>query len=208
MFLFPKTCLYQINCVIRCLELIRSYFEVISNKNKKMPNDFNFNYFYTGIKSIFESNHSYLLIRVIGLLYDYYHILSGDFKKSLDNFIFNKGFNLIFLHWCDYVRRMFYIFLEHRIVLKFSDFQLGQYQDWEKNQVSYDLIERKNQYIKLIENLKLEEEKIIRSKKKSPFAEKDVYHLKMKEKLKMKKLQKKQEMEKSDKDKNSSLSFE
>jgi hypothetical protein len=85
-----------------------------------MPNDFNFNYFYTGIKSIFESNHSYLLIRVIGLLYNYYSIFSFDFKRTLDSFIFSKSFNLIFLHWCDRVRRIFYLLLEHRIVIKFK----------------------------------------------------------------------------------------
>lgn len=83
MFLFPKTCLYETYCVIKCLELINSYFEVISSQNKRMPNEFNFNYFYTGIKCIFESNHSYLLIRIIGMLYRFYHIFSLDFKRSL-----------------------------------------------------------------------------------------------------------------------------
>lgn len=119
MFLFPKTCLYETYCVIKCLELIHSYFDVISKKNKKMPNEFNFNYFYTGIRCIFQSNHSYLLIRVIGLLYDYYHIFSNQFKRSLENFILNKGFNQIFLHWCGYVRKMFYLFLEFKVAPKF-----------------------------------------------------------------------------------------
>ena len=48
--LFPKTCLYETYCVIKCLELIDSYFEVLGKRKKKMPSDFSFTYFYTGLK--------------------------------------------------------------------------------------------------------------------------------------------------------------
>lgn len=165
MFLFPKTCLYEINCVIKCLELIHSYFEAISKKNKKMPSDFNFNYFYTGIRSIFESNHSYLLIRVIGLLYNYYHILSTDFKRSLDSFIFGKGFDNIFLHWCDYVRQMFYLFLEHRVTTRFKDLDLAadtQSAGWDRSSVSYEVIEKKRQYMNQIKRIFDAEQQILK----------------------------------------------
>lgn len=155
MFLFPKTCLYEINCVLKSLQLIHSYFQVISQRNKKMPSDFNFNYFYTGIKTILQSNHSYLLIRVIALLYDFYHILSVDFKQSLDNFIFSKGFNQIFLHWCDHVRRIFYLFLSYRLVNQFKELDnVENTTNSEKNNISYQLIEKKNTYSRLIESLK------------------------------------------------------
>lgn len=115
LFLFPKTCLYETHCVIKCLELINSYFEVIYEQKKKMPNDFNFNYFYTGIKCIFESNHSYLLIKTLGMMYKFYGIFSSEFKRSFQNFIFGKDFNTIFLHWCGKVRKMFYLLLEFKI---------------------------------------------------------------------------------------------
>lgn len=64
MLLFPKTCLYETYCVMKCLDLVSCYFEVIVKKGKRLPSDFHFNYFYSGIRCIFESNHSYLLIKV------------------------------------------------------------------------------------------------------------------------------------------------
>lgn len=63
--LFPKTYLFEISCVLKCLNLLESYFEVLTSQNKKLPHDFHFNFFYTGIKSIFEQNHSYVVVKVI-----------------------------------------------------------------------------------------------------------------------------------------------
>lgn len=64
MLLFPKTCLYETYCVMKCLDLVRCYFEVIISRGQRLPSDFHFNYFYSGLKCIFESNHSYLLTKV------------------------------------------------------------------------------------------------------------------------------------------------
>lgn len=69
MLIFPKTCLYETYCVLKCLDLINCYFLVILENNKKIPADFNYNYFYTGIRCILESNHSYLLQRVTVYLF-------------------------------------------------------------------------------------------------------------------------------------------
>jgi hypothetical protein len=50
--------------VLKCLGFLESYFEVLASQNKKLPHDFHFDYFYTGIKSILEQNHSYLVVKV------------------------------------------------------------------------------------------------------------------------------------------------
>ena len=87
--LFAKTCLYQSYCVMKCLDLIKGYFEVITKKKKKLPNDFNFNYFYTGLKTILDSNHSYLLVKVISLSnigsFSSLRLLSSFFKGVQNN---------------------------------------------------------------------------------------------------------------------------
>ena len=62
--LFPKTLLFETLAVLKCLGLLESYFEVLASQNKKLPSDFHFDYFYTGIKSILEQNHSYLVVKV------------------------------------------------------------------------------------------------------------------------------------------------
>jgi len=46
---------------MKCLDLINCYFLVIFENKKQIPIDFNYNYFYTGIRCILESNHSVLL---------------------------------------------------------------------------------------------------------------------------------------------------
>ena len=86
-----------------------------------MPEDFNFLYFYTGIKEIFLSNHSYLVLKTLALLYRHYKILSSEFKKEIEKLILYHLFQKLFLHWCSYVRKMFYFFLEFRISTGFKD---------------------------------------------------------------------------------------
>jgi hypothetical protein len=153
MLLFPKTCLYETFCVLKCIELIYSYFEVIELKKKKIPNEFNYSYFYIGITEIFESNHSYLLTKIIGLLYNHYEIFSMDFKQSLDLFILNKIFNQIFLHWCGYVRKMFYLLIEYRIIVQFDKKHEGKSRHAKNNLLSFDRISRIHQYKNQIEKI-------------------------------------------------------
>lgn len=57
------------------------------------------------------------------LLYDYYHLFSVECKKILDRFIFRKVFYEMFLHWCGYVRKSFYYLLEHRLAVKFKEYE-------------------------------------------------------------------------------------
>jgi|JI9StandDraft_2_1071091.scaffolds.fasta_scaffold417913_1 hypothetical protein len=64
MLIFPKTCLYETYSVMKCLDLITCYFKVILDNGKKIPHDFHYNYFYTGVRCILESNHS-VLIQVV-----------------------------------------------------------------------------------------------------------------------------------------------
>ncbi len=52
MLIFPKTCLYETYCVLKCLDLINCYFSIILKNNQKLPVDFNYNYFYGGIRCI------------------------------------------------------------------------------------------------------------------------------------------------------------
>jgi len=52
MLIFPKTCLYETYSVIKCLDLINCYFFVILEHHKSIPIDFNYNYFYTGVRCI------------------------------------------------------------------------------------------------------------------------------------------------------------
>jgi hypothetical protein len=65
MLIFPKTCLYETYSVMKCLDMINCYFTVIFENKKKIPIDFNYNYFYTGVRCILESNHSVLLQLVL-----------------------------------------------------------------------------------------------------------------------------------------------
>jgi len=52
MLIFPKTCLYETYCVLKCLDLIRCYFKVLLDNKKQLPPDFHYNYFYIGLRSI------------------------------------------------------------------------------------------------------------------------------------------------------------
>ena len=54
---------------MKCLDLINCYFLVIFENKKQIPIDFNYNYFYTGIRCILESNHSVLLQLVLIILF-------------------------------------------------------------------------------------------------------------------------------------------
>ena len=90
---------------------------MVIKQKKKLPQDFNFNYFYTGIKSIIEQNHSYLVVKTLYILYKYYEIFTMDFKKILKKFILSsRYFYQLFLHWCSNVRKTFHHLIYHKIL--------------------------------------------------------------------------------------------
>ena len=120
LYLFPKTCLFERSCVMKCLDLIKSCLDVIVSKRNRLPTDFNANYFYSGIVSILEFNHSYLSIRALWILYIYYDIFSTEFQDSLDSYLLGKIFYALFLHWCGHVRKIFMCLLENKIAKKFN----------------------------------------------------------------------------------------
>lgn len=65
MLIFPKTCLYETYGVIKCLELVKCYFNVVVQHHEKLPHDFRYGYFYSATRCLLESNHSYLLQQVL-----------------------------------------------------------------------------------------------------------------------------------------------
>lgn len=123
LYLFPKTCLFQRSCVMKCLDLIKSCLDVVVDKKNRLPTDFNANYFYSGIVSILEFNHSYLSIRALWIVYIYYEIFSLQFQNSLDTYLLGKVFYSLFLHWCGHVRRIFMCLLVKKIVVKFKSLE-------------------------------------------------------------------------------------
>lgn len=87
--------------------------------------EFHLNCFYSGIRSILESNHSYLVVKVLLMLlhhqtlhmiYKYFHIFSSEFRRILNQYILNKIFHQLFLHWCQNVRRTFHLLLYFKIM--------------------------------------------------------------------------------------------
>jgi len=116
MLIFPKTCLYETYSVLKCLDLIKCYFDVVLSNNKKLPGDFHYNYFYIGIRCILESNHSYLLQKMLAIIYKFYNIFADDFKEMINNYILNKVFFQLFMHWCQDVRNIFHLLLFFKVL--------------------------------------------------------------------------------------------
>jgi len=99
MLLFPKTRLYETYSVLKCLDLIKCYFEVVQRNNSKLPADFRYSYFYIGIVAILDSNHSSLLQRILSIIFMFYDIFADDFKEMINTYFINKVFFQLFLHW-------------------------------------------------------------------------------------------------------------
>ena len=97
----------------------------MTSQNKKLPHDFHFNFFYTGVKSIFDQNHSYVVVKVffclfqvLYILYKFYEIFTLEFKKILNSFFLSNVFYSLFLHWCTIVRQIFHHFIYYKILQK------------------------------------------------------------------------------------------
>lgn len=85
MLIFPKTCLYETYSVMKCLDMVGCYFKVILDHGKKILQDFQYNYFYTGVRSIIESNHSVLIQIVIHCLLRFFPCSSSITTSSQNN---------------------------------------------------------------------------------------------------------------------------
>lgn len=189
MLLFPKTCLYETYSVLKCLDLINCYFMVMLSHNKKMPIDFHYDYFYTGIKCILESNHSLLLqmvnislLQLLSILYKYYSIFAREFKETLNNFIIYHVFNQLFLHWNLPVRNIFHLLLIFKIGrFKFENPESLAIQD----QWSLSSVEQRVNAETIITNI--QELRQLTSEKKTKMLQNLSYYQKMREKLKDKK---------------------
>lgn len=121
MLIFPKTHLFETYCVIKCLNLIECYFSAILSDHKRLPYNFHYNYFFTGIKCILESEHSYLLQKTLAIIYKFYFIFTSEFKEDLNKFILSKVFYKLFLHWSQDVRSIFHMLLIFKVYDKDPD---------------------------------------------------------------------------------------
>lgn len=151
MQIFPKTCLYELSSVMKCLDLIKCYFEVIRNNNKKLPHDFHYNYFYIGIKCILESNHSLLLQKMLALVYKFYHIFSDEFKETINHYILNKVFYQLFMHWSQDVRSIFHLLLIYK-VFEYEAMENPEI-NFKKPKIDFEKYQSKHFYETLIEEL-------------------------------------------------------
>jgi hypothetical protein len=63
--LFKKTHLYDSNCIIKTMDIINQYTNYLTHLNVNIPTTFNYPYFFSGIKSILESDHSFAISKVL-----------------------------------------------------------------------------------------------------------------------------------------------
>lgn len=114
MLIFPKTHLFETYCVIKCLNLLECYFAALT-PHKQLPHNFNYNYFLAAVKSILNSQHSYLLQKMLAILYRFYSLFSLEFRDALNHYILTRVVYKLFLHWSQDVRSTFHLLVIFKI---------------------------------------------------------------------------------------------
>jgi len=84
---------------------------------KKVPPQFDAQYFCTGLERLIELDHHQLTARILSLLFQFCPIFDGSIREIvLSDFILTKYFFHLFLHWDDVVRNYFHQLLAYKFV--------------------------------------------------------------------------------------------
>eukprot|EP01017_Pseudomicrothorax_dubius_P027989 TRINITY_DN3285_c0_g1_i4.p1 TRINITY_DN3285_c0_g1~~TRINITY_DN3285_c0_g1_i4.p1 ORF type:complete len:318 (-),score=65.06 TRINITY_DN3285_c0_g1_i4:1056-2009(-) len=76
--IFKKTSLYDSVNVCRALELVSLWFKTLERYSRKLPNSFDYAFFFKGIFLILESEHAICISQALIVIYNHLHFFPGN----------------------------------------------------------------------------------------------------------------------------------
>jgi len=105
---FSKTNAYDITAVTESLQFVEGWFKEILRHGKKLPHDFDSEFFCRAVSILFGSEHHVVVLRVLTMIYNYADIFTGESRRSLLlDLLIKKYFFQLFLHWESTVRNTY-----------------------------------------------------------------------------------------------------
>ncbi|EGR27741.1 hypothetical protein IMG5_190360 [Ichthyophthirius multifiliis] len=113
--MYNKTNAYDGINVFYSFDLIKQWFQTIKENGKKIPTNFDYDFFFKGIKITLQGENFVCISKVLQLLYYCYELLPWLQKRQLQKIIFTNMFFKLFMHWSRNVRYLFHCFLIYKI---------------------------------------------------------------------------------------------
>ncbi|EGR27513.1 hypothetical protein IMG5_194620 [Ichthyophthirius multifiliis] len=113
--LYNKTNIYDAQNVFFTFDILSACFLKLKVLGKNIPINFDYEFFFRGIKLILEGENFISLSKVIWMLYYCYNLFPIQQKRYLCKIIFTNMFFKLFMHWSRSVRQVFHNFLLYKI---------------------------------------------------------------------------------------------
>lgn len=139
--LFKKTNLSNFHIVRETFMILSKWFEVLESSKTELPENFESEFFITGIRRSLSSEICFNLLEAMEFIYSHYSLINGKLRQRivLKYLLKERNFVRLFYHWNRDVRRMFMFLILYRM-LAYEDLKLT---DHEENVViNQDIIQR------------------------------------------------------------------
>ena len=98
---FEKVCIF--------LDLLNEYLKFLTqDKSLTLKSNFNQNYFFSFVKTIFEGEHFYSINRILIIIFDYFDCFTEHGRYQLSMYLLGHTFFKLFYHWSKDIRYTFY----------------------------------------------------------------------------------------------------
>eukprot|EP01017_Pseudomicrothorax_dubius_P027990 TRINITY_DN3285_c0_g1_i9.p1 TRINITY_DN3285_c0_g1~~TRINITY_DN3285_c0_g1_i9.p1 ORF type:complete len:592 (-),score=116.91 TRINITY_DN3285_c0_g1_i9:199-1974(-) len=150
--IFKKTSLYDSVNVCRALELVSLWFKTLERYSRKLPNSFDYAFFFKGIFLILESEHAICISQALIVIYNHLHFFPDDVKKEFAEYFFGKMFFKLFLHWSHNVRYVCHYLLVYRFHHMHRENKISNDRDFLTNELNFNSVLQEDKKRKLMIN--------------------------------------------------------
>ncbi|KAL4460366.1 hypothetical protein ABPG74_000117 [Tetrahymena malaccensis] len=113
--IYAKTNIYDSTNVFNAFEMIDQWFKKMIEMQKRLPVNFDYAFFFRGIKLVLEGDHAVSISKALWLLTNCFQLLPITQKRDILKVIFSNMFFKLFMHWSPNVRSIFHNFLLYRV---------------------------------------------------------------------------------------------
>jgi hypothetical protein len=91
----------------------------IEKSGQSFPSNFDFNFYFSGLKVALGIDHSVTCSKALNLVYKTLHFYPGERKIAILQDLLKKHFWRFFFHWSYNVREMLYLIIFYQIEFNF-----------------------------------------------------------------------------------------
>lgn len=106
---------YDATILCNTLDLTSKWITHIEKSGQPFPSNFDFNFYFQGLKIALQIDHSVTVSKALNLVYKTLHFYPDERKITMLQDLLKKHFYRFFFHWSYNVREMLYLIIFYQI---------------------------------------------------------------------------------------------